>query len=102
MSSTVKAIPSLDGIRAVSVLIVVLSHVGLGHVVPGGLGVTIFFFLSGYLITTLLLQEHARNGSIHVGRFYIRRFLRLAPPLMITLAVAYALVLSGLVPGGAP
>jgi peptidoglycan/LPS O-acetylase OafA/YrhL len=87
--------------RAVSVLIVVLSHVGLGHVVPGGLGVTIFFFLSGYLITTLLLQEYGRHGSIRIGRFYIRRFLRLAPPLLITLAVAYALVGAGWLPGGA-
>jgi peptidoglycan/LPS O-acetylase OafA/YrhL len=48
-------IPSLDGIRAVSVMLVVIAHSGFGHIVPGGLGVTIFFFLSGYLITSLLL-----------------------------------------------
>jgi peptidoglycan/LPS O-acetylase OafA/YrhL len=94
-------IPSLDGIRAVSVLIVLLSHVGFGHIVPGGLGVTVFFFLSGYLITTLLVNEHAANGRIHIGHFYVRRFCRLAPPLVITLVLAYGLVLAGALPGGA-
>jgi len=51
-------IPSLDGLRAVSILIVLVSHAGFGHLIPGGFGVTVFFFLSGYLITTLLLREH--------------------------------------------
>lgn len=95
-----KSIPSLDGIRAVSVLIVLLSHVGLGHVVPGGFGVTIFFFLSGYLITTLLVQEFGAKGDIRIFRFYLRRFLRLAPPLFVTLAIAYSLVLTGQLGGG--
>ena len=58
-----EVIPSLDGIRAISVLIVVLGHSGLEALVPGGLGVTIFFFLSGYLITTLMLTEHERTGK---------------------------------------
>jgi peptidoglycan/LPS O-acetylase OafA/YrhL len=100
LTSTSGTIPSLDGIRAVSVLIVVLSHVGLGHVVPGGLGVTIFFFLSGYLITTLLLKEYDRCRDISIAKFYIRRSLRLGPPLLITLAVAYSLVWAGWLPGG--
>ena len=58
-----EVVPSLDGIRAISVLIVVLGHSGLEDLVPGGLGVTIFFFLSGYLITTLMLTEHERTGG---------------------------------------
>ena len=53
-------IPSLDGLRAVSVAIVFIAHAGLAHVVPGGFGVTVFFFLSGYLITSLLLEERTR------------------------------------------
>ena len=51
------SIPSLDGIRAVAVMIVFVAHCGLQHIVPGGFGVTIFFFLSGYLITTLLRRR---------------------------------------------
>ena len=92
-------IPSLNGIRAVSVLIVLLSHAGFERFVPGGLGVTIFFFLSGFLITTLLIREHARFGAIDIYAFYVRRFFRLMPPLLITLAIAYGLTFAGILPG---
>lgn len=93
-------IASLDGLRAVSVVIVLVSHAGLGHVVPGGLGVTTFFFLSGFLITTLLRRELAATGTVHIGRFYLRRMLRLGPPLLLMLAIAYGLVLAGPLLGG--
>ena len=93
-------IRSLDGLRAVAVLIVLVSHAGYGEVVPGGLGVTIFFFLSGYLITTLLLDEHGSNGRIHIGHFYLRRAFRLLPPLFVLLAIAYGLVALGWLSGG--
>jgi peptidoglycan/LPS O-acetylase OafA/YrhL len=92
-------IPSLNGIRAISVLIVVLSHSNFGTIVPGGLGVTIFFFLSGYLITTLMLTEHDRTGGIDIFRFYARRVFRLIPPLLVTLAFAYGLTFWGRLPG---
>jgi len=78
-------IPGLDGIRAISILMVMLNHSKLQ--VPGVLGVTIFFFLSGFLITSLLLDEYQRNGSIDISKFYLRRFLRLYPPLLAYLAV---------------
>ena len=94
-------IPSLDGFRAVSVLIVMLSHAGFGHIIPGGLGVTIFFFLSGFLITTLLRSELGQTGTISIPNFYVRRFLRLGPPLVVVLSIAYGLVFLGLQPGGA-
>src|SRR4029077_12459985 len=94
------AIPSLDGLRAISILIVLVSHAGYGTVVPGGLGVTIFFFLSGYLITTLLLDENKRSGRINIGKFYLRRVFRLFPPLLVTLVIAYSLVALGLLDGG--
>ncbi|SHN60603.1 acyltransferase family protein [Bradyrhizobium erythrophlei] len=93
-------IPSLDGLRAVSILIVLVSHAGYGIVVPGGLGVTIFFFLSGYLITTLLMDERKRTGQIHIGKFYLRRIFRLFPPLVVTLVIAYSLVILGRLDGG--
>ena len=92
-------IPSLDGIRAVAVGIVFLSHVGLSTLIPGAFGVTIFFFLSGYLITTLLLREQDQTGDVAIGAFFARRLLRLTPPLLVTLMVVYAGVLMGLLPG---
>lgn len=96
-----KHIPSLNGFRALSILIVILSHSGFGDQVPGGFGVTIFFFLSGYLITTLLMQESNRNATINIKHFYLRRFFRLAPALIVTILIAYALVLLGFLSGGA-
>lgn len=104
MSSTqfpkVSYIPSLDGIRALSVLLVLVSHAGLGHVVPGGLGVTVFFFLSGFLITTLLVQEFYNEGRVSIRNFYLRRFFRLFPPLAVTLLIAYSLVAFDYADGG--
>lgn len=76
-------IAGLDGIRAICVSLVMVAHAGFGDVVPGGLGVTVFFFLSGFLITTLLMEEHARHGSISLKNFYARRMLRLSPELLL-------------------
>ena len=85
-------VPSLDGIRCVAILLVFLSHVAMAagrfNVFPGNLGVTLFFFLSGYLITTLLRIEHERTGRISVRQFYLRRVLRIFPPMYIVLALA--------------
>ena len=79
--------PGLDGLRGVSILLVIASHLGMGRVVPGGLGVTVFFFISGLLITRQLLAEQAAAGSIRLGLFYARRLLRLYPPLIMMVAV---------------
>lgn len=92
-------IPSLDGIRAVAFSLVFIAHAGLGHIVPGGLGVTIFFFLSGYLITTLLRREFEKTGRISLRNFYLRRVLRIFPPMYITLGAVVVLTLIGLVKG---
>jgi peptidoglycan/LPS O-acetylase OafA/YrhL len=88
----------LDGIRAISFLIVFVAHAGWGDVIPGGFGVTVFFFLSGYLITTLLRMEHARTGSVSLRDFYLRRVLRIFPPFYTVLALAVVLTLLGLLP----
>jgi peptidoglycan/LPS O-acetylase OafA/YrhL len=94
------AIPSLDGIRAVAVSLVFFAHEGLDNLIPGGLGVTIFFVLSGYLITTLMRTEHARSGSISYRDFYLRRLLRLMPPLFIVVTAAGLLALASVIDGG--
>lgn len=92
-------IPSLDGIRAISFLIVFVSHAGLGHIVPGGLGVTIFFFLSGYLITTLLRLEYDKTEQVDFKQFYVRRALRIFPPFYLVLAIATGLAASRVIDG---
>ncbi len=92
-------IPSLDGLRAVSILLVILGHAGLSDKIPGGFGVTIFFFLSGYLITLLLCREWARYGGISFTAFYQRRVVRLGPPLALTILLSLGLCLASLVPG---
>lgn len=81
------AIPALDGFRALAILIVLGSHVGLERIVPGQFGVTLFFFLSGYLITTLLRREVTKTGRIDFRAFYRRRAVRILPPLYLTLGL---------------
>ena len=77
--------PALDGLRAVAVLAVLTYHAGW---IPGGfLGVDVFFTLSGFLITTLLCEEHARTGTISIPRFYVRRARRLLPALVLFLLI---------------
>lgn len=92
-------IKNLDGVRALAVLLVVLSHYGFGDIIPGGLGVTMFFFLSGFLITTLLLVELRKTAKISLGNFFIRRALRLMPPLVVVLVLSYLGVALGLIKG---
>ncbi|MBN8647007.1 MAG: acyltransferase [Caulobacterales bacterium] len=84
----------LDGLRAISILIVLVSHFGFGNIVPGGFGVTIFFFISGFLITRLLISEqNKKQGQIDLKNFYIRRFLRLMPALYVFIVFVCVLAL---------
>lgn len=76
-------IPYIDGARGIAIGFVVLSHAGLGKIIPGKFGVTLFFFLSGYLITRLLLAEMQEKGRIDFGSFYLRRLFRLYPALLV-------------------
>ena len=73
-----------------------LSHMGLGGYVPGQFGVTLFFFLSGYLITTLLRRELIRDGQISFAAFYLRRAVRILPPMWLAIALAALFSLAGL------
>jgi peptidoglycan/LPS O-acetylase OafA/YrhL len=74
--------PALDGVRAVAVLAVIGYHLG-SHLPGGFLGVDIFFVLSGYLITALLLQQRSRSRSVDFAGFWARRARRLLPALLI-------------------
>lgn len=80
-------IAAIDGLRAIAILMVISSHLGAGRIVPGGFGVTLFFFISGYLITSLMIREHAALDRLDVRNFYVRRFLRLVPALLVMLIV---------------
>jgi peptidoglycan/LPS O-acetylase OafA/YrhL len=81
------AIPSLNGIRALAVILVILHHLGITTWDLGSVGVIWFFVLSGFLITWLLLKEHARQGRVSLRNFYIRRALRLLPAFYAFFAV---------------
>ena len=75
-------IPGLDGLRAIAVLVVIAAHFGVSNLIPGGFGVTLFFFISGFLITRLLIAEQGKSGTIALKNFYIRRLIRLFPALL--------------------
>lgn len=81
-------VPGLDGLRAMSIMIVMIGHFLLGKAAAlSTIGVYIFFVISGYLITRLMLAEQARFGRIDIPRFYARRFLRLYPVIITFLIV---------------
>lgn len=80
-------IPALDGIRALAVLAVIFYHLGYGWAQGGLLGVNVFFVLSGYLITDLLLGEYKKNGFVKLKMFWLRRARRLLPALFTMLFI---------------
>ncbi|MGH9090381.1 MAG: acyltransferase family protein [Acidimicrobiales bacterium] len=92
-------IPSLDGIRALAVLAVIGFHFGLGWLQGGFFGVDVFYVLSGFLITTLLLAEARHRGTIGLGAFWLRRARRLLPCLALVL-IAVSLCVRFLAPAG--
>lgn len=101
-----KRIPSLDGLRGVSILLVLLAHSTGASNFPqplwfleelGELGVLIFFVISGFLITTLLIREKTETGEISLRRFYIRRILRIFPVAYSYIGVVALLSAFGLV-----
>jgi peptidoglycan/LPS O-acetylase OafA/YrhL len=86
--------PGLDGVRAVAILLVLGQHAPTRPLIDGFVGVTVFFCLSGYLITTLLVRE-LQTGTIDVRAFYRRRAARLGPGLVTVVAVTIAVLLIG-------
>ena len=86
--------PALDGLRALAVAAVMLYHGGVGWAQGGFLGVDVFFVLSGFLITSLLVQEWTSTGRIALRAFWLRRARRLLPALFVVLLVAAAYAIS--------
>jgi peptidoglycan/LPS O-acetylase OafA/YrhL len=83
--SKMNYIPSLDGLRSVSIVLVLLAHGSYGFVTGGWIGVDIFFVLSGYLITSLLKEEYNKTGKVVLSKFYLKRIVRLVPALLIAI-----------------
>jgi peptidoglycan/LPS O-acetylase OafA/YrhL len=83
-------LPGLDGLRAIAVAVVVAYHLGLGWASGGLLGVGVFFTLSGYLITDILVGQWRARGRVNLKDFWIRRARRLLPALFVLLAIVAA------------
>ncbi len=100
-------IPSLDGLRALSIALVMFAHLNQtrGFIYSpeverwqlGNLGVRVFFVISGFLITTLLLEESDRTGTISLGAFYMRRFFRIFPAFYFLCAIFFVLDAAGVI-----
>jgi peptidoglycan/LPS O-acetylase OafA/YrhL len=80
-------LPGIDALRALAVLAVFFYHANVSWMPGGFLGVDVFFVISGYLITSLLLREFRGGGAVHLGRFWVRRALRLLPAVGVLIAV---------------
>jgi peptidoglycan/LPS O-acetylase OafA/YrhL len=89
-AGTLPYAPGLDGVRGLAVVAVLLFHGGITWAATGWLGVDAFFVLSGFLITTLLLNEHAASGRVALGPFWVRRARRLLPALLVVVTATLA------------
>jgi peptidoglycan/LPS O-acetylase OafA/YrhL len=91
MTDATGRVPELDGVRGLAIVLVLIGHL-FNSVMPegGGFGVSLFFALSGYLITNILIREYRATGRIDLPRFYLRRARRLLPALVVFL-VAFAI-----------
>lgn len=87
VSSSESYIPALDGVRALAVIAVMGYHFGVGHMSGGLLGVGVFFTLSGFLITEILLNTYERTGGLGLSTFWLRRARRLLPAVFVVLVV---------------
>ena len=90
----IRRLPGLDGLRGIAVLAVIIYHGDISFLVGGFLGVDVFFVLSGFLITTLLINELTETNTVDRARFYIRRIRRLMPALFLVLF--FSVLVSGL------
>ena len=95
----IEYVAGLDGLRALAVITVMSFHLGWSFVPGGAFGVSLFFTLSGYLITQVMLADHARAGKVDLKRFWSRRLRRLAPGSIVCLIAVAIVALCGLLEG---
>ena len=88
----IRHVPAIDGLRAVAVIAVILYHLDFSWIPGGFLGVDLFFVISGYVITRLLLDSIQRSGGLDLRAFYAARFRRLLPPLLFMIFVTTIIV----------
>ena len=81
MTTPLRYRPDIDGLRASAVVMVVAGHAGIPGFTGGFAGVDVFFVISGYLITSILLREQTQDGRVSLARFYARRIRRILPGL---------------------
>jgi len=93
MAARAGHVPSLDGLRAVSIALVLLAHLVSDRWFPGGFGVLTFFVISGFLITRLLFAEHKASDTVSLGAFYARRVIRLYPAVLAYTVIVCAVFL---------
>ncbi|MEZ7764721.1 acyltransferase family protein [Gemella sp. 27098_8_92] len=92
-----KYLPSIDSLRALAVLAVIIYHIDVNYLPGGFLGVDLFFVLSGYLISSLIIKEYKKTGTLNLYNFYMRRARRLLPAVyfMITVCLVFMVLFNG-------
>ena len=90
-------LPSIDSLRALAVLAVIIYHIDVNYLPGGFLGVDLFFVLSGYLISSLIIKEYKKTGTLNLYNFYMRRARRLLPAVyfMITVCLVFMVLFNG-------
>ena len=90
-------LPSIDSLRALAVLAVIIYHIDVNYLPGGFLGVDLFFVLSGYLISSLIIKEYKKTGTLNLYNFYMRRARRLLPAVyfMITVCLLFMVLFNG-------
>ncbi|MGX7068391.1 acyltransferase family protein [Gemella bergeri] len=87
-----KYLPSIDSLRAIAVLVVIIYHIDVNYLPGGFLGVDLFFVLSGYLISSLIIKEYKKTGTLNLYNFYIRRARRLLPAVYFMITVVLIII----------
>lgn len=92
MSNKNKYLPSIDSLRAIAVIAVIIYHIDANYLPGGFLGVDLFFVLSGYLISSLIIKEYKKTGTLNLYNFYIRRARRLLPAVYFMITVVLVII----------
>ena len=92
MSKKTKYLPSIDSLRAIAVIAVIIYHIDANYLPGGFLGVDLFFVLSGYLISSLIIKEYKSTGTVNLHNFYVRRARRLLPAVYFMITVVLIII----------